>query len=336
FNETLSHSIPLDRIGEDLRHEECKQKNWKFSSDLKVSVVIPFVNEPWSTLLRTVISVLIKSPKQQILEVILVDDQSDRAYLLEPFERLVSTFKLLRLIRTPFPMGVARSRNYGARHAVGSVLLFLDSHCEVNVGWMEPLLEAITEEPTRIAVCTKDHILSTTLEIHGTDPNSYQIVFNWRLGAAFDAFRPDLLEKYNMTDPMPQVSLMGQVIAVNKQYFRGIGGFPDYFDGWGAEDVDLSIKSWLCGGGVVKCRCCHITHLQKKRPYEIQNNPQINVRYIADLWLDEFKPIFQCTTTALGPIDSSVLLRTKTLKEKLKCKPFKWLLENVYPELEIP
>ena len=41
------------------------------------SVVIVFKNERWSPVLRTVYSVLNRSPKQYLKEVILVDDQSD-------------------------------------------------------------------------------------------------------------------------------------------------------------------------------------------------------------------------------------------------------------------
>lgn len=42
------------------------------------SVVIAFYNEAWSTLLRTVYSVLETSPDILLEEVILVDDYSDR------------------------------------------------------------------------------------------------------------------------------------------------------------------------------------------------------------------------------------------------------------------
>lgn len=41
------------------------------------SVVIVFKNERWSPVLRTVYSVLNRSPKHLLKEVILVDDQSD-------------------------------------------------------------------------------------------------------------------------------------------------------------------------------------------------------------------------------------------------------------------
>lgn len=48
------------------------------------SIIIPFHNEGWSSLLRTVHSVLHRSPPQLLAEVLLVDDFSDRGGLSLP------------------------------------------------------------------------------------------------------------------------------------------------------------------------------------------------------------------------------------------------------------
>lgn len=56
----------------------CKEKKYEYDHLPTTSVVIAFYNEAWSTLLRTVYSVLETSPDILLEEVILVDDYSDR------------------------------------------------------------------------------------------------------------------------------------------------------------------------------------------------------------------------------------------------------------------
>eukprot|EP00093_Oithona_nana_P000044 00044.XXX_1633_337_1 [CDS] Oithona nana genome sequencing. len=77
FNQYASDIISLHRSLPDPRDQWCKVPG-RFLSDLPTtSVIICFHNEAWSTLLRTVHSVLDRSPTHLVREIILVDDASD-------------------------------------------------------------------------------------------------------------------------------------------------------------------------------------------------------------------------------------------------------------------
>jgi Glycosyl transferase family 2 len=76
FNSFVSNLISINRILPDVRSKECKAK--VYSNLPKCTVFIPFRNENWKTLLRTVHSVINNSPLELIEEILVVDDASTR------------------------------------------------------------------------------------------------------------------------------------------------------------------------------------------------------------------------------------------------------------------
>ncbi|KAG8191949.1 hypothetical protein JTE90_007744 [Oedothorax gibbosus] len=143
FNLLASDRIALNRTLPDVRAEGCKGKEYapKLPS---TSIVIVFHNEAWSTLLRTIHSVIRMSPKELIEEILLVDDASEKDYLGLPLEEYISKLPVpVKVLRTGKRSGLIRARLIGAAEARGQVITFLDAHCECTVGWLEPLLDRI-------------------------------------------------------------------------------------------------------------------------------------------------------------------------------------------------
>ena len=163
-----SDSLPLNRPIKDLRNMACLF--WNYPDNLPLaSVVIAFHNEGLSTLQRTVVTVVTRSPPDLLAEVLLVDDFSDLAsypHLGEELEAWVEgSGGQLRLVRNLRREGLIRSKNRGAEEAKGEAIVFLDAHCEVGINWLPPLLAPLRADPKTVAVPIVDLIHHTTFQM---------------------------------------------------------------------------------------------------------------------------------------------------------------------------
>ena len=78
FNTLVSSRLSLHRPINDTRHKACKKLAYPPPSELpSASVIICFYREDFTVLLRTIHSVIDRSPKEVLREIILVNDQSD-------------------------------------------------------------------------------------------------------------------------------------------------------------------------------------------------------------------------------------------------------------------
>lgn len=180
INVTLSDSISLDREIEDTRPEKCKNVVYEHDSLPKVSIIIPFYNEALSMLLRTIHTVLNRTPDQILEEIILIDDESSHESLLSPLDRYVRLLPKVKLLRNAGREGLIRSRMRGADAARADILVFLDAHSEVNAGWLEPILVELMKHPNSIIQPFVDGIDIQTLT-YSRPSKIFKGSFSWDL-----------------------------------------------------------------------------------------------------------------------------------------------------------
>ncbi|KAL4640508.1 N-acetylgalactosaminyltransferase 7-like [Arapaima gigas] len=159
FNMVASDMISLDRSVNDLRHEECKY--WHYDENLLTSsIIIVFHNEGWSTLMRTVHSVIKRTPRKYLAEIVMIDDFSNKEHLKERLEEYIKQWNgLVKLFRNQRREGLIQARSIGAQKAtLGQVLIYLDAHCEVGPNWYAPLVAPISKDRTICTVPLVDYI----------------------------------------------------------------------------------------------------------------------------------------------------------------------------------
>lgn len=80
MNEFVASLIPLDRNLPDFRNDWCKNQTYHDNLPM-ASVITIFHNEPLSMIMRTVYSILIRTPPKLLKEILLIDDASTHGEL---------------------------------------------------------------------------------------------------------------------------------------------------------------------------------------------------------------------------------------------------------------
>lgn len=243
FNLMASDMISLNRSLKDIRLEGCKSKKHnKYLPD--TSIVIVFHNEAWSTLLRTVWSVINRSPRTLLKEIILVDDKSEQDHLKQDLEDYVKTLPVPTYVyRTEKRSGLIRARLLGAKHVKGQVITFLDAHCECTEGWLEPLLSRIADDRTTVVCPIIDVISDDSFEYIPASDMTWG-GFNWKLN--FRWYRVAQREmdrrKGDRTAPLRTPTMAGGLFSIDKEYFYELGAYDEGMDIWGGENLEMSFR----------------------------------------------------------------------------------------------
>ncbi|XP_029089628.1 inactive polypeptide N-acetylgalactosaminyltransferase-like protein 5 [Monodon monoceros] len=336
FNSIISKNLGNYRDVPDTRNKMCHKK--RYPSNLPTaSIVICFHNEEFNALFRTVSSVMTLTPQHILEEIILVDDMSEFGDLKEKLDYHLEIFRgKIKLIRNKKREGLIRARLIGASRASGDVLVFLDSHCEVNKVWLEPLLNAIAKDPRMVVCPLIDVIDYVTLEYQPSPV--VRGAFNWYLQFKWDhVFSYEMEGPEGPTRPIRSPAMAGGIFAINRHYFNEIGQYDKGMNLWGGENLELSLRIWMCGGQLFILPCSRVGHVDKQH---VANHTGIvkalaynNLRLV-HIWLDEYKEQVFLRRPNLKYLAYGDISERVELRKQLGCKSFQWYLDTVFPELE--
>ncbi|XP_068506850.1 N-acetylgalactosaminyltransferase 7 isoform X23 [Syngnathus scovelli] len=332
FNMVASDMISLDRTIRDIRHEECKY--WHYDERLLTSsVVIVFHNEGWSTLMRTIHSVIKRTPRKYLAEIVMIDDFSNKVHLKERLEIYVKQWNgLVKLYRNEKREGLIQARSIGAKKATkGQVLIYLDAHCEVGINWYAPLVAPISEDRTVCTVPLIDAIHGEMFTIEpqgGGDEDGFaRGAWDWSmLWKRVPLNDREKKMRKTRTEPYRSPAMAGGLFAIERDYFFELGLYDPGLQIWGGENFEISYKIWQCGGKLLFVPCSRVGHIYRLKgwqgnppPAHVGSSPTLkNYVRVVEVWWDEYKDYFYASrpetlTLAYGDISKLKQFRQSCL-----------------------
>jgi GT2 family glycosyltransferase len=206
------------------------------SPSISVSIIVPVYNNPQD--LRECLSALIAS-SYPVSEVIVVDDAStdDTASVARQMG--------VRVLRLAKNLGPAAARNYGARHAQGDILFFVDADVAIAPDAVSRVGELFAERPDLAAVFGS----------YDARPRAKGVVSQYR----------NLLHHFVHQNGSPEASTFWAGCgAIRRSVFLELGGFDEKrFPRPSIEDIELGHRLRRAGYRILLDKALQGTHLKR-------------------------------------------------------------------------
>ena len=225
---------------------------------IKLSAVIPCFNEKIEDLQVTV--AMLSACEPGLHEIVVVDDCTDRYDVRE----VLSSFPWVTVVVNESQVGAGPSKAHGTDMAFqtgADAAVQLDAHMRIPFKFVEMIRTAVKLYPTSIfcTCCRGFNTLEGSFLACGADFRRTAHVKQCDLWLEKNWIDRGPVE---VIDRCP--SILGACYVIPKDVWEPLGGLNPNFFGWGSEEDDLSIRSWMYGFEVRRINGLVVPHRFKR------------------------------------------------------------------------
>lgn len=286
-----------------------------YPKKIKTMSIVMAAHNEHKYMARTLASIYERTPEDVLQEVIVVDDASD-----PPLAGSMVDYPQVKILRQNSRLGLIKSKYAGGNAASGDMIMFLDAHVCPEWKWTEPLLKHVNTNYKRVVVPVIPILDGETWKVN-SNAVGIKMMFDWTL--FFQWFEDG-------NDLVPCMS--GGLFAITRQWWHESGEYDYAMNMWGAENIEQSIRVWLCGGEIYVARDSRVAHVFRSSfPYKIDGRQiYLNKVRTVETWFDEYKEYYYAADPGglayknlIGSLEDRM-----QLKQKLQCKPFQWYVDK--------
>lgn len=330
----IDPSLPAFPAPPEIRHRQCVSTVYETSKLPTTTMVIPYLQEQWYQIEKTIAAVLAYTPLELLDEILFIDDGNPVEWQFH--ENLTSLHPKVRVHRNEERQGLIKAKVTGAALTSSPVIVFMEPHCIVGRHWLEPLLVQLMTNGNHSTI-----VMPTLDIIPEKDFNDYRTAnyhiggFDWSLTFNWMTLIKDRNKTHRMPEPYPTPALSGGVFGIWRDFWEYQGTYDTQMTEWGGEHIEMSLRTWRCGGRIEIVPCSHIGHVfRTKNPYPVHIKEVVkNLKRAAVVWLDEYIDKFYAENPAARQLEVGDVSERLAIKERLQCKSMDWYIKNVYPEL---
>ena len=281
-----------------------------------VGVVILVHNKHANVIIQTVKSILANSGGI-VPQIMIVDDHSSFPVKQWPEWKTIRSSKPVKVITLEERKGYAYSKSVACKQLKNlgniDVVVFLEGGSIVNTDWLTPLLHTLRQHPSSLVYPAID-IFDDTEDFFYQSGNMVA-TFDWSLRLAWedlDALKDDTntgaasdsanslqlrfpliyQQPHSATDTIYSPAVP-PTFAVRLEFLQSIGDFSTspMFSVFGADNIELSLRAWLCAnGGIIRQPCSRVA-LRRKIQQNAPTREHTHTEHAKYVLVDVFEGI---------------------------------------------